>query len=89
MISRRDEKPTPEPAERHREFRLQRVLAMLNEAPERRLAIMTDGGSVPDTLILAVAIRGVAAFEMHMPNEKFDAFKLLWLIDQQGGAVTE
>jgi hypothetical protein len=61
----------------------------VEEAPGLRLAVVTDGESVPDILILAVAIRDLAAFEMHIPKAKFDAFKLLWLIEQQGGSVTE
>lgn len=61
---------------------------MLKDDPELRLGVMTDG-SQPDILILAIAIRGVAAFEMHMPKSRFDAFDLMWLINKEGGTVTE
>lgn len=77
-----------EPAEKHREYRLDRVIGMLTDNPGIRLGVMTDA-SLPDILILAIAIRGLAAFEMHVPKNKFDAFDMLWLINKEGGDVTE
>ena len=86
---RRPPEPDPARAEQYREFRLNKVIAMLDLDPQLRLAVMTDGGSLPEYLILAVALRGIAAFEMHLPQDRYDAFKLLWIINKQGGTVTE
>lgn len=82
-------KPEPDQFERYQELRLAKVASKLEEEPDLRLALMTDSVSLPGRMLLTIAIRGLGPFEMEMPLEKFDAFKLLWLIEQQGGSVTE
>lgn len=81
--------PVPDLAAAHRQFRLDKVIGMLNAKPDIKLAVMSDGESVPDILILTIAKRGLAAFEMHMPRVKFDAWNLMTLIDRHGGRVPE
>jgi hypothetical protein len=36
---------------------------------------------------VTVGIRGVATFELAIPAKKFDAFKLLDLLDRHGGST--
>jgi hypothetical protein len=62
------------------EFSIQKVLAMLDDAPTARLAVITDDGS--HNTIATIAIRGLAAFEMEIPREKYDGFAMMELIDK-------
>jgi hypothetical protein len=64
--------------------RRQRVLAMLAERREIRYALVTDTKSDPDTVILALAIRGRATYELHIPRAKYAPFLLLALIERHG-----
>lgn len=63
-------------------FRIEKVLAMLDEAPAARLALITDE-SHPNP-IATIAIRGLAAFEMEIPRAKYDGFAIMELIDKYG-----
>jgi len=65
-----------------REERRLKVLAMLEENPDSQRAIITDLDSDPDNVILTIAIRDVATFEMQVPKDKYDAFVLLELIEK-------
>ena len=78
-----DTKPLPDP---ETDARRQRVLAMLSEQPGIKYAVVVDD---PDTdpVILALAIRGRATFELRIPREKYDTFLLITLIDRHGGTV--
>lgn len=67
-------------------FRIQKVLAMLDEAPDARLAVTTDDSPNP---IATIAIRGLAAFEMEIPREKYDGFTLMELIDKHAEKLNE
>ena len=67
-----------------REQRRNRVLKMLEERPEIQRAFLTDNESVPDNVILTMAIRGMASFEMLIPKHKYDPFMLLELISKGG-----
>jgi len=61
--------------------RLVKVNAMLKANPGSLRALYTDTQSDPNNVILTVAIRGMAACEMHISKKKFDAFQLLALIE--------
>lgn len=67
------------------EARWQRVLAMLDEQPGIRYALMTDTDA--EAVILALAIRGVGTCEVLIPKAKFDPFLLLDLIERHGATV--
>ena len=68
------------------EARRQRVLAMLDEHPNiRRAVVVADTDA--DPVLVSIGIRGVAAFEFAIPAAKFDAFLLLDLIGRHGGTV--
>jgi len=69
-------------AELKREERRLKVLAMLAEEPDTQRAIITDLDSGPNDVVLAIAIRNVATFEMHIPKHKYDGFMLLELIEK-------
>ena len=68
------------------EARRQRVLAMLDERPDTRYAVLVDD---PDTdpVLLTLAIRGQAACEFTIPAAKFDPFELLAMLDRHGAKV--
>jgi len=61
--------------------RLVKVNAMLKANPGSLRALYTDTQSDLNNVILTVAIRGMAACEMHISKKKFDAFQLLALIE--------
>lgn len=65
-----------------REQRRQKVLKMLEERPEIQRAFVTDTESDPDNVILTLAIRDQASFEMLIPRRKYDPFMLLELIER-------
>lgn len=73
----------PSPADLQ-EFNFHKALAMLDDAPDARLAVVTeDSGNV---IIATIAIRGLAVFEMDIPREKYDGFAMLELIDKHSGS---
>jgi predicted nucleic acid-binding protein len=63
------------------ESRRQKVLNMLAENPDKKRAYTTDTITDPDNVILTVAIRGVASFEMLVPLDRYDAFLLMKMLD--------
>ncbi|MFZ1851309.1 MAG: hypothetical protein WAU15_03615 [Nitrosomonas sp.] len=65
-----------------REERRAKVLTMLAENPKTRRAFITDMDSKPDSVILTIAIRDVATFEMQISRDKYDPFMLLKLIEK-------
>lgn len=79
----------PAIAAKLREFRLHKVMAMLEAEPKIRFALLTDNHSHKKYMIVSIAIRGLAAFEMAMPREKFDAWDMIQIINRHGGGVTE
>ncbi len=70
--------------DKQREARRQKVIAMLNASPGLQRAVYTDTGSDPHNVILTIAIRGVATCEMLIDKTKYDAWKLLELVDSAG-----
>lgn len=65
-----------------REERRAKVLAMLAENPKTRRAFITNLDNDPDSVILTIAIRDVATFEMQISRDKYDPFMLLKLIEK-------
>lgn len=68
------------------ETRRQKVIAMLEAAPETKRAIYTDIDSDPHNVILTVAVRFCQqTCEMLIPKAKYDPWRLLELIEQHSG----
>ena len=70
--------------ESQREFRLAKVIAMLESAPGTRYA-MYAGDASTDPVIVTVCIRDAATFELEIPYEKYDGMALLELIESKFG----
>lgn len=64
-------------AERRR--RRDEVLMLLADNPGVRYAYVTDADS--DPIVLAVAICDLATFEMTIPADRYDPFRLMEIID--------
>lgn len=66
---------------------------MLAARPGIRYAVLTDTEAVPETVILALAIRGAlpdggnVTCELEVPRAKYDPFLLLDLIERHGGTT--
>jgi len=73
--------------EQQRESRRQKVIAILEAAPNTQRAIYTDIDSDPRNVILTVAVRNLATCEMLIPKSKYDPWRLLELIEQNGQAT--
>jgi hypothetical protein len=69
------------------EIRRQRVLAMLRDRPTLRYAVVTDTTANPDSVIVALAIRGRGTCELLVPRDRYDGTLLLNLIERHGGTV--
>jgi len=69
-------------AEVQAESRRKKVLNMLTEKPESERAYVTDTTIDPDNVILTIAIRDLATFEMLIPKDKYDPFMLMKLISE-------
>ena len=67
--------------------RRQRVVAMLEAWPGTRYAVLTDRDANPEVVIVALAIRGRASCELHIPRDKYDGVMLLDLIEKYGVTV--
>ena len=68
------------------EWRRQNVIAMLEAAPETQRAVFADTDSDPHNVILAIAVRHPtgATCDMLIPKAKYDAWRLLELIERHG-----
>jgi hypothetical protein len=62
--------------------RLKKIIALLDESAPSRLAIITDTAAEPGKVILTIAIRHLAAFEMTAPAEKYDGLRLLEILEE-------
>ncbi len=69
-------------AELKREQRREKVLQMLEDRPEIQRAFVTDTESDRHNVILTMAIRDTASFELLIPKHKCDPFMLLALIEK-------
>ena len=63
------------------------VLAMLEARPGTRYAVLTDLNAAPGVVVVALAIRGRASCELHIPRDKYDGVLLLDLIEKYGVSV--
>ncbi|CAG1001359.1 hypothetical protein MTYP_02910 [Methylophilaceae bacterium] len=71
--------------DRQQEARRQKVIAMLNAAPDTQRAIYTDTDSDPHNVILTVAVRACQqTCELLIPKAKYDPWRLLELIERHG-----
>lgn len=61
-----------------------KVLAMLRENPGLRYVIEVVDANT-DPVIVSIALRNVATFEMNIPHAYYDAFALLELIEKYTG----
>jgi hypothetical protein len=69
--------------DRQQETRRQKVLAMLEAAaPETLRVIYVDTDTDRVNVIVAVAIRHLATFEMTIPKANYDAWKMLELLER-------
>jgi len=75
--------------ELQREVRRQKVIAMLEAAPDTQRAIYTDTDSDQHNVILTVAVRHPtgATCEMLIPKIKFDPWRLLELVERHGATT--
>jgi hypothetical protein len=64
---------------------MKRVEEMLAEDPRLTIAYMTDDSSVPGVVILTVARRGLAVYEMAIPPDKYDPFLLMDMVARHYG----
>jgi len=71
-------------AELQIENRRAKVLTMLRDNPSIRYAIEVADANT-DPVIVSIAIRKVATFEMNIPHAHYDAFSLLELIEKHAG----
>lgn len=69
------------------EARRQRVLELLEAHPAATYAAVTDMDADPAEVIIALAIREQATFELRIPRERYDGTLLLDLIEKHGGTV--
>jgi hypothetical protein len=65
-----------------RSQRYGKALAMLNSTPDMQRALVANLDDLPGQVILTIAKRGVAVFEVQMPVEKYDPFKIMALVDK-------
>jgi len=79
---------TVEPAsDIQQKTRQQKVLAMLEDNPDKQRAVYADTESDQDNVILSIAVRHLATYEMLIPKAKYDPFRLLELIEQHYGSI--
>ena len=68
--------------EQQQESRRQKAIAMLGANPDMRRAIYTDTESDPHNVIMVIAVRHVATFEMLIDKVKYAPWRLLEVVDQ-------
>ncbi|HCZ14281.1 MAG: hypothetical protein AW09_002466 [Candidatus Accumulibacter phosphatis] len=68
-----------------RERRRTKTLAMLGADPRLRYVVVVDDAST-DPVVVAVAIREVATFELEIPLKYYDALVLLELLEKHSAA---
>lgn len=64
------------------EARRQRVLALLERDPGARLALVEGDSDQAGYIVLSVAIRGVGTADLLVSRERYDALKILELLDR-------
>ena len=61
----------------------QKVIAMLSDNPTTRRAITSDMQADPESVIVAVGIRGMGTCELSIPKATYDAFRFIELTDRK------
>lgn len=69
------------------EARRLKVLALLQSNPESARVVIADADSNPNNIILTIALRDVATFEMLVDRAKFDPIEFLDLLGAQDQTV--
>ncbi len=67
--------------ELHRARRRAKVLLMLEAKPRSKYAVLVEDDTT-DPVIAAVAIRGIASFEMSIPHHSYNGMVLLELVEK-------
>lgn len=75
------------PTDPRTEARRTRVLDLLEANPTAKYAVVTDLEAVPGVVVLTIAIRGQASFDLHVPKEKWDGVLFLELLERHSGTV--
>jgi len=65
--------------------RRQKILTMLDENPGVPRAVHTDTQNDPDNVILTIAIRDLATFEMLIPKARYEPWQFMTMLDKAGG----
>ncbi len=65
-----------------------KALAMLESDPDLTRAVVTDTTSMPDTVILAVAVRGVGVGEIWISQDSYDGLAVLLMLERLTTNVT-
>jgi hypothetical protein len=65
------------------EARRLKVLALLQSNPESARVVIADSESNPNSIILTIALRDVATFEMLVDRAKFDPMEFMALAGKQ------
>ena len=73
----------PDPAA---EARRGRVIALLEDNPHIRLAVVTDLDADLEVVILTVGIRGQGTVDLAIPWERFDGLNVLEIVERYGAA---
>jgi hypothetical protein len=63
--------------------RCEEALALLAREPRATSAVTTDTDTEPDSVIVALALRGKSTCELRIPTAKYDGLALLQLVEQQ------
>lgn len=66
--------------EEKREARLRYALEILYADPNAKHVVTADTESEENDVILVIAIRGIAVFEMKISKDKYDPFKIMELV---------
>jgi len=74
------------PIDTEAEVRRRHVLGMLAETPDTRYAVVVVNPDA-DPVRLTIGIRNIGTFEVEIQKARFDAFRLLDLIERHGIAV--
>jgi hypothetical protein len=72
-------------AELQQETRRGKVIAMLQTDATLNRAYNIDGDCDPDRVIVTIAVRGFATYELAIPRAKYDPWQFLELYEKHGG----
>jgi hypothetical protein len=70
------------PQDPRAEARRQALFSMLHAQPTTRIAALSDGETDPGNVLLSIAIRGVATFEMRIAKDKWDGVLFMEMLER-------